>query len=57
MCQAYLSEGTPRGEEKGEGRVQELLGHATLASTQVYTGVDQARLMEAYTAAHPKARG
>ncbi len=37
--------------------IQELLGHASLASTQVYTGVDQARLMEAYAAAHPKARG
>jgi integrase/recombinase XerC len=37
--------------------IQELLGHATLASTQVYTGVDQVRLMEAYAAAHPKARG
>ena len=36
--------------------IQELLGHATLASTQVYTGVDQARLMQAYAAAHPKAR-
>lgn len=36
--------------------IQELLGHATLASTQVYTGVDQMRLMEAYAAAHPKAR-
>jgi integrase/recombinase XerC len=36
--------------------IQQLLGHATLATTQVYTGVDQARLMEAYAAAHPKAR-
>ena len=33
------------------------LGHATLATTQVYTGVDQVRLMEVYAAAHPKARG
>lgn len=37
--------------------IQELLGHATLATTQVYTGIDQARLMEVYAAAHPKARG
>jgi integrase/recombinase XerC len=36
--------------------VQELLGHASLATTQIYTAVDQARLMEIYEAAHPHGR-
>jgi integrase/recombinase XerC len=36
--------------------VQELLGHASLSTTQAYTEIDAKKLMDVYEKAHPKGR-
>ncbi len=35
--------------------IQELLGHSSLSSTQIYTGIDQTRLMDVFEKSHPRA--
>lgn len=36
--------------------IQELLGHTSLSTTQIYTSVDSAHLMDVYSKTHPKAK-
>lgn len=43
-------------ETKDIRAIQELLGHASLSTTQIYTNIDQQQLMQVYNTAHPRGK-
>ena len=45
----------PARRRRGPAPIQELLGHASVSSTQIYTRVESARLRSAYARSHPRA--